>query len=182
LQDTIRERFSSFGEDYHAVDILLAEIDVYELFAFKHCVGRRVQLALCKELDERMGDLKNELEGYNTGDSDEINKKALDALKRIESWNLFRDTKEEHHSYTVARDSFLAHLGSMLWGSMRHIIAPSVSHRAHHYYEKLSFQLYFVTQEKVRSIKQLPVNVKSITESLNSVLLRHQKSMFSQHL
>nr|CAB3446569.1 unnamed protein product [Digitaria exilis] len=48
LQDTIRERFSSFGEDYHAVDILLAEIDVYELFAFKHCVGRRVQLALCK--------------------------------------------------------------------------------------------------------------------------------------
>ena len=42
-----------------------------------------------------MVDLKNELEGYNTGDSDEINKKkALDALKRIESWNLFRDTKE----------------------------------------------------------------------------------------
>jgi len=183
LQDTIRERFSSFGEDYHAVDILLAEIDVYELFAFKHCVGRRVQLALCKELDERMGDLKNELEGYNTGDSDEINKKkALDALKRIESWNLFRDTKEEHQGYTVARDSFLAHLGSMLWGSIRHVIAPSVSHRAHHYYEKLSFQLYFVTQEKARSIKQLPVNVKSITESLNSVLLRHQKSMFSQHL
>jgi hypothetical protein len=30
------------------VDILLAEIDVYELFAFKHCVGRKVQLALCK--------------------------------------------------------------------------------------------------------------------------------------
>jgi hypothetical protein len=30
------------------VDILLAEIDVYELFAFKHCAGRRVQLALCK--------------------------------------------------------------------------------------------------------------------------------------
>lgn len=35
-------------QDYHAVDILLAEIDVYELFAFKHCVGRRIQLALCK--------------------------------------------------------------------------------------------------------------------------------------
>jgi len=41
-----------------------------------------------------MHDLKKELEGYNTGDSDEINKKkALDALKRMESWNLFRDTK-----------------------------------------------------------------------------------------
>lgn len=138
-----------------------------------------------------MHDLKKELEGYNTGDSDEINKKkALDALKRMDSWNLFRDTKvvsfvnlfientfwnkhililscsmkntvnvlvfrwqswifwyQEHHSYTVAHDSFLAQLGSMLWGSMRHVIAPSASHRAYHYYEKLSFQLYFVTQE-----------------------------------
>ncbi|KAF0895546.1 hypothetical protein E2562_013861, partial [Oryza meyeriana var. granulata] len=183
LQDTIRERFSSFGENYHAVDILLAEIDVYELFAFKHCVGRRVQLALCKELDERMHDLKSELEGYNTGDSDDINKKkALDALNRMEKWNLFKDTSEEHHSYTVARDSFLAHLGSMLWGSMRHVIAPSVSHRAHHYYDKLSFQLYFVTQEKVRNTKQLPVNVKSVTEGLSSVLLQFQKPMFSQHM
>ncbi|XP_006648628.1 uncharacterized protein LOC102707377 [Oryza brachyantha] len=183
LQDTIRERFSSFGENYHAVDILLAEIDVYELFAFKHCVGRRVQLALCKELDERMHDLKSELEGYNTGDSDDINKKkALDALNRMEKWNLFKDTSEEHHSYTVARDSFLAHLGSMLWDSMRHVIAPSVSHRAHHYYDKLSFQLYFVTQEKVRNIKQLPVNVKSVTDGLSSMLLQFQKPMFSQHM
>ncbi|KAM3261797.1 hypothetical protein ACQJBY_052472 [Aegilops geniculata] len=95
LQDTIRERFSSVGEDYHAVDILLAEIDVYELFAFKHCMKRRVQLALCKELDQRMHELKNELEGYNSGDSEEINKKkALDALKRMENWNLFKDTSE----------------------------------------------------------------------------------------
>lgn len=183
LQDTIRERFSSVGEDYHAVDILLAEIDVYELFAFKHCMGRRVELALCKELEERMHDLKNELEGYNNGDSDEINKKkALDALKRVEKWNLFKDTSEEHHNYTVARDSFLAHLGSTLWGSMRHVIAPSVSHSAYHYYEKLSFQLYFVTQEKVRNINQLPVNVKSIKEGLSSLLLRSQKSMFSKHM
>jgi hypothetical protein len=47
----------------------------------------------------------------------------------------------------VAHDSFLAQLGSMLWGSMRHVIAPSASHRVYHYYEKLSFQLYFVTRE-----------------------------------
>uniref|UniRef100_A0A8R7QL87 DUF7906 domain-containing protein n=1 Tax=Triticum urartu TaxID=4572 RepID=A0A8R7QL87_TRIUA len=183
LQDTIRERFSSVGEDYHAVDILLAEIDVYELFAFKHCMKRRIQLALCKELDQRMHELKNELEGYHSGDSEEINKKkALDALKRMEKWNLFKDTSEEHHSYTVARDSFLAHLGSTLWGSMRHVIAPSVSHRAYHYYEKLSFQLYFVTQEKARNIKQLPINVKSIRDGLISLLLPSQKSMFTQHM
>lgn len=37
-----------FQNDHQAVDILLAEIDVYELFAFKHCKGRKVKLALCE--------------------------------------------------------------------------------------------------------------------------------------
>lgn len=42
-----------------------------------------------------MHELKNELEGYHSGDSEEINKKkALDALKRMEKWNLFKDTSE----------------------------------------------------------------------------------------
>ncbi|XP_020110520.1 uncharacterized protein LOC109725660 isoform X2 [Ananas comosus] len=182
LQDVIRERFSSFGEDHQAIDILSAEIDIYELFAFKHCKGRRVKLALCEELDERMHDLKSELEGYNSGEYDESHKKkALDALKRMENWNLFSDTSEEHESYTVARDSFLAHLGSVLWGSMRHIIAPSVSDGAYHYYEKISFQLYFITQE-VRNIKQLPVDLKSLTDGLTSLLVPSQKVMFSHHL
>jgi len=43
---------------------------------------QKLNISLHTELDERMVDLKNELEGYNTGDSDEINKKkALGALK-----------------------------------------------------------------------------------------------------
>lgn len=35
-------------KDHQAIDILLAEIDIYELFAFKHCQGRKVKLALCE--------------------------------------------------------------------------------------------------------------------------------------
>ncbi|KAF6159724.1 hypothetical protein GIB67_029982 [Kingdonia uniflora] len=35
-------------EDHQAIDILLAEIDIYELFAFKHCKGRKAKLALCE--------------------------------------------------------------------------------------------------------------------------------------
>ncbi|CAH1442858.1 unnamed protein product [Lactuca virosa] len=58
LQDAIQEKFAAFGDkDHQAIDILLAEIDIYEHFAFKHCWGRRVKLALCEELDERMRDL-----------------------------------------------------------------------------------------------------------------------------
>jgi hypothetical protein len=95
-----------------------------------------------------MKELKEELEGYHTGDHDESHKrKAVGALKRMEGWNLFTEAPEDHTKYSVARDSFLAHLGSTLWGAMRHVIAPSVSDQPYHYYEKISFQLYLITQK-----------------------------------
>ncbi|OAY59027.1 uncharacterized protein LOC110609379 isoform X2 [Manihot esculenta] len=183
LQDAIQEKFAVFGDkDHQAIDILLAEIDIYELFAFKHCKGRKVKLALCEELDERMQDLKNELQSFEGEERDESHKnKAIEALKRMESWNLFSDTYEEFQNYTVARDTFLAHLGATLWGSMRHIISPSIADGAFHYYEKISFQLFFITQEKVRNDK-LPVDLKALMDGLSSLLLPSQKPMFSQSL
>lgn len=184
LQIAIQEKFSVFGDkDHQAIDILLAEIDIYELFAFKHCKGRKVKLALCEELDERMRDLKNELQSFEGEEYDENHKKkAIDALKRMENWNLFSDTHEEFQNYTVARDTFLSHLGATLLGSMRHIISPSVADGAFHFYEKISFQLFFITQEKVRHVKQLPVDLKALMDGLSSLLFPSQKAMFSQHM
>ncbi|KAG6384846.1 hypothetical protein SASPL_153665 [Salvia splendens] len=198
LQEAIQEKFAVFGEkDHHAVDVLLAEIDIYELFAFKHCKGRKVKLSLCEELDERMDDLKNELQSFEGEEYDESHrKKAIDALKRMESWNLFSDTNEwtlmyhsdhtlamqEFQNYTVARDTFLSYLGATLWGSLRHIISPSLAEGAFHYYEKISFQLFFVTQEKVRHVKQLPVDLDSLTHGLSSLVLPSQQVHFSQHI
>ncbi|XP_042990344.1 uncharacterized protein LOC122317360 isoform X5 [Carya illinoinensis] len=184
LQDAIQEKFAVFGDKEHqAIDILLAEIDIYELFAFKHCKGRKVKLALCEELDERMRDLKNELQSFEGEEYDESHKrKAIEALKRMESWNLFSDTYEELQNYTVARDTFLAHLGATLWGSMRHVISPSIADGAFHHYEKISFQLFFITQEKVRNIKKLPVDRNAIMDGLSSLLLSSQKPMFSEHV
>lgn len=186
LQDAIQEKFAAFGDkDHQAIDILLAEIDIYELFAFKHCWGRRVKLALCEELDERMRDLKSELQSFESDESVELHKqKAVDALKRMESWNLFSDnTYEDFHNYTVARDTFLAHMGATLWGSMRHIISPSIADGAFHHYEKISFQLFFITQEKViRHSKHFPVDINAIMNGLSSLLLPSQKPIFSQHM
>ncbi|CAO2817853.1 unnamed protein product [Amaranthus hypochondriacus] len=184
LQDAIQEKFSVFGDREHeAIDILLAEIDIYELFSFKHCKGRRARLALCEELDERMQELKNELQSMEGDEYDENHRrKAVDALKRMESWNLFSDTAEKFQNYTVARDTFLSHLGSILWGSMRHVIAPSVADGRFHFYEQISYQLFFITQDKVRNVKLLPVDIKAITDGLSSLLLPSQKVMFSQHM
>lgn len=184
LQDAIQEKFAVFGDKEHqAIDILLAEIDIYELFAFKHCKGRKAKLALCEELDDRMRDLKNELESFDGEEYDESHKsKAIAALKRMENWNLFSDSYEEFQNYTVARDGFLAHLGATLWGSMRHVISPSIADGAFHYFDKISFQLFFITQEKVRHIKQLPVDLKAIKDGLSALLLPSQKPIFSQHM
>ncbi|KAI7744577.1 hypothetical protein M8C21_015990 [Ambrosia artemisiifolia] len=179
LQDAIQEKFAAFGDnDHQAIDILLAEIDIYELFAFKHCWGRRTKLSLCEELEERMRDLKTELESFETDDSVESHKqKAVDALKRMENWNLFSDISYEHsHNYTVARDTFLAHMGAVLWGSLRHIISPSIADGAFHHYEKISFQLFFITQES------LPVDINAIKAGLSSLLLPSQNPTFSQHM
>ncbi|KVH87405.1 hypothetical protein Ccrd_025364 [Cynara cardunculus var. scolymus] len=136
------------------------------------------------DLDERMRDLKTELQSFESDESVESHKqKAIDALKRMESWNLFSDnTYEEFHNYTVARDTFLAHMGATLWGSMRHIISPSIADGAFHHYDKISFQLFFITQEKVRHIKYLPVDINAIMDGLSSLLLPSQKPMFSQHM
>lgn len=184
LQEAIQEKFAVFGDkDHHAIDILLAEIDIYELFAFKHCKGRKVKLALCEELDERMQDLKSELQSFKGEEYDESHKrKAVDALKRMESWNLFTDTHEDFQNYTVARDTFLSHLGATLWGSLRHMVSPSLADGAFHYYEKISFQLFFITQEKVRHVKQLPLDLNSLMDGLSSLVLPSQKVMFSPHL
>lgn len=47
------------------------------------------------ELDERMRELKNELQSFEGEENEESHKtKAVEALKRMESWNLFTDTHE----------------------------------------------------------------------------------------
>lgn len=59
------------------------------------CIINYLVFVQLTELDERMRDLKNELEGYNSEEFDEThNRKALDALKRMENWNLFRGINE----------------------------------------------------------------------------------------
>lgn len=50
---------------------------------------------ITSELDERMRDLRNELQSFEGEEYDESHKtKDIEALKRMESWNLFSDTNE----------------------------------------------------------------------------------------
>lgn len=183
LQDIVQDRFSVFQEEEpHAVDTLLAEIDIYELFSQKHCEGRRVRVTLCEELQERMEDLKDELQALQQEDYDEAQrKKAQEALKRIERWNLFSDAHETQHihNYSVARDWFLAQLGATLWSSMKHVVTPATADGAFHFYEKIHVQIYIITQEKFKHIDLLPVDISLFKEALAGVVVPHQKLQFA---
>ncbi|KAG0568443.1 hypothetical protein KC19_6G020200 [Ceratodon purpureus] len=184
LQNMVQDRFTVFEDNQdpqqHAVDMLLAEIDVYEMFYFKHCQGRKVQLALCEELRERMSDVKSDLSSYSEELPQESQRiKASDALKRIEDWNLFDVPVVKPEAFSLSRDSFLAHLASTLSGSMKHLVTPSTADGAFHYYEKIVFQIYIITQERMKSAVSVPVDVEAIASSLKELIVPPQKVAFS---
>jgi hypothetical protein len=184
LQNMVQDRFAMFEEkedpQQHAVDMLLAEVDVYEMFYFKHCQGRNVQIPLCEELRERMNDVKSELASYSEELPQESQRvKASDALKRIEEWNLFSAPVIKPEAFSLSRDTFLAHLASTLSGSMKHLITPSTADGAFHYYEKIVFQIYVITQEKLKNAVLLPVDVNALVESLKELIVSPQRVAFS---
>ena len=50
---------------------------------------------MISELDERMQDLRTELQSFEGEEFDEDHRrKAVDALKRMGNWNLFTETPE----------------------------------------------------------------------------------------
>jgi hypothetical protein len=54
LETIASRRFETFEEEgVHETDMLLAELDVYEMFAKKYCKGRRRKIALCDSLQVR---------------------------------------------------------------------------------------------------------------------------------
>eukprot|EP00250_Pteridium_aquilinum_P008458 c17961_g1_i1 orf=474-3365(-) len=183
LSNLVQDRFAVFEqEDPHMVDTLLAEIDIYEIFSQRHCEGRRVKVALCEELLERLEDLKEELRNVEEAESEEVQKrKAAEALKRIERWNLFSDAHDmQHiHNYSVARDWFLANLGAVLWSSMKHVVTPSTADGAFHFYEKVHFQIFVITQEKVKHKELLPLDVTLLKEALAGITVPGQKVQHS---
>lgn len=62
---------------------------------------------MISELDERMRDLKNELQSFDGEEYDESHKrKAIEALKRMENWNLFSDNYEVGPWVLFFRDKY----------------------------------------------------------------------------
>lgn len=178
LSNLVQDRFSIFEDgNPDLIDTLLAEVDIYDIFSQRHCENRRAKVILCDELQERLVNLKEELRRVQEAESEELQKtRAAEALKRIERWNLFSDVHEMQHirNYSVARDWFLANLGAVLWSSMKHVVTPSTADGAFHFYNKIHFQIFVITQEKIKHKDLLPLDITLLKDALSWITIPGQ--------
>ncbi|CAM6088218.1 unnamed protein product [Calypogeia fissa] len=189
-----RSRFSNFElDEQHSVDLLQAELDVYEMFADRHCKGRKIALTFCTEFSQRVNDVRDELaaiysdptpEGTSEEAEAEILKhkiKAAELVKRLDEGNIFGFVSQNTVKFSAARDSFLAHLGSVLTSAMRHVVTPSTADGAFHFYETVTFEVYFITQDKIKDERLLPVDRDAVKAALLNLIVPSQKPIFSFH-
>eukprot|EP00271_Cylindrocystis_brebissonii_P006328 TRINITY_DN19063_c0_g1_i1.p1 TRINITY_DN19063_c0_g1~~TRINITY_DN19063_c0_g1_i1.p1 ORF type:complete len:958 (+),score=258.02 TRINITY_DN19063_c0_g1_i1:129-3002(+) len=186
LEELAEERFNFVEEDTaHEVDMLLAEIDVYELFAIRHCQDRRRKITICAELETRVEEMRAELERHRNIPDVEKADMVRTALDKLDAGSIFAPDKPGHnsHAHNVSRawDAFLASLGSTLSAGMRQIVTPPTSDGAYHFYEKISFHIYLITQQTYYDRRRTPFEVAELREELALLALPTQRFMFSVH-
>ena len=98
------------------VAYMSAELDVYEMFAKKHCEGRQQRIKLCEELRERVRDLHVARAEAAGGD----------VKPRDNDFSLF-GSDDVSTNISLAHDLFLSELGRVLSAYLAHAVAPSAA-------------------------------------------------------
>ncbi|GBG67863.1 hypothetical protein CBR_g983 [Chara braunii] len=81
----------------HDAEMLMAEMDVYEMFAERHCVGRTTPVRICEELSRRVEDMKEEVKRLDDLEDDQDGRKGAAvarAMEKIHSWSAIFGTKD----------------------------------------------------------------------------------------
>ncbi|GBG76682.1 hypothetical protein CBR_g22899 [Chara braunii] len=158
LQEMAEDRFRSLHVDYsgelspaHDAEMLMAELDVYDLFAQRHCRGRLTMTKTCRNLQERVATMQDEIHRLDSAISDEQRRVILRAaLERVRSWSVSAAMEDElwkkqhQEAPSLAQDIFLSHVGAVLSNAMRNVITPSTTQHPKHIHLHVSFHLYIV--------------------------------------
>ncbi|CAI5473883.1 unnamed protein product [Closterium sp. Yama58-4] len=183
------------GEGQHAVDVLLAELDVYQAFAARHCSHRAVPSALCRELQQKLEEVKDDLAqhqgGSATAGSVFTGRSVRAALERLHSWK-FQSVPPDRHAgkgeagesspaVTRAWDMLMAELAATLASAMSHVITPSTAAGAYHFYERVSFHLYVISHQAYYERRHTPQYVENFKAELQKLCLPGQRFHFSTY-
>ncbi|GJP33219.1 hypothetical protein CLOM_g17773 [Closterium sp. NIES-68] len=183
------------GEDaQHEVDVLLAEMDVYDAFADRHCRGRVSKSALCQELLQKLEDAKDHLAmqgGRPATGSMLTGASVRAALERLHSWK-FQSVPPDRHAgkedeggsspaVTRAWDMLMAELAASLSSAMRHVITPSTAAGAYHFYERVSFHLYVISHQPYYERRHTPQYVDDFKAEVQKLSLPGQHFQFTTY-
>ena len=113
------------------VAYMKAEMDVYEMFAEKHCEGRQTRIKLCEELKERVKDLITARQEAAEGD----------VRPRDDDFSIFGSDRNR----SWAREMFLSELGRVLSAYLAHSVAPSAAPGAFRYHQKVNVLVYMLS-------------------------------------
>jgi len=116
------------------VAYMTAELDVYEMFAKKHCAGRVTRIKLCEELKDRVRDLN--IARTEAADG---------SIKpRDQDFSIF-GSDEVSTNISLAHDLFLSELGRVLSAYLAHAVAPSAAPGAFRYHQKVNVLVYMLS-------------------------------------
>ncbi len=116
---------------------LRAELDVYSMFAAKHCGDdgastRRV--GLCEDLARRTREIETALEDASEGGIEPI----------VTDFSIFGDDAAATNA-SLAHDLFVSELGSVVSRWYSRAVAPAVSHGAARYHRRVSVLVYMLS-------------------------------------
>eukprot|EP00850_Spirogloea_muscicola_P002609 SM000010S04247 [mRNA] locus=s10:531434:539424:+ [translate_table: standard] len=183
LETMAEERFRHVEESQgHEVEMLLAELDIYELFARKHCRDRVRSVPLCEELQERVESMRDELESYVDSVSMSKSSYALAGLARLDNWqSMVAGDHSAKVNVSRAWDMFLAEVGAVLSSAMRHVITPSLMDGEYHLYDRVDFHLYLISRQSATSNTQMPFDVQTFNREVRKLAQPNQKFDFTSH-
>ena len=116
------------------VAYMAAEMDVYEMFAKKHCEFRTTRIKLCEELKERVKDLAVA----------QAEAKGGDVRPRDADFSIF-GSDDVSTNVSLAHDLFLSELGRVLSAYLAHAVTPSAAPGAFRYHPKVNVLVYMLS-------------------------------------
>ena len=134
--DAMREqRKRDVADPKDAGATLRAELDVYSMFATKHCGdGAQGRVGLCEDLARRTREIETALEDFSEGGIAPI----------VTDFSIFGDDDAATNA-SLAHDLFVSELGSVISRWYSHAVAPAAAGGARRYHRRVSVLVYMLS-------------------------------------
>ena len=190
LESMTESRFAEVESvDAHDLELMAAELDVYEQFARRHCNGWKTAPPTCVQLHKRVEAMEREYASLKSelasAPRDSHLHKAVDPLrfKRVRALDLFgvgRKAQRAMHG----RATLLSRVGATVSHALRHVVAPPTATGGRlGYYDQAHIHLYLIEQPGLPMVLRATAEreVEAVQRALESLSLPAQAFQVTIH-